>query len=156
MTRKTLQTVPSADGTAPGDLPDVNVWLALLNTQHAHHQTARRYWEQTAAHRIGFCRVTMLGLLRLSTNRAVMGGTPYTADQAWRAYQAVIDLPEVFFLQEPLGVEATMRRHTSGQRFGAADWTDVYLAAVAQRAGLRIVSFDKGFSRLQGIVLLAL
>ena len=57
--------VPSASLRAQGDLPDVNVWLALLNWQHPHHYAARNYWEKTAAPRIGFCRVTMQGMLRL-------------------------------------------------------------------------------------------
>ena len=59
-----------------GDLPDLNVWLALLNAKHPHHAAAKRYWEQDASGRIAFCRITMLGLLRLSTNKVVMGGSP--------------------------------------------------------------------------------
>jgi uncharacterized protein len=71
-----------AEPRAQGDLPDVNVWLALLNTQHPHHSSAKHYWEHAAAQHIAFCRITMLGLLRLSTNKVVMGGAPYTTEQA--------------------------------------------------------------------------
>ena len=138
------------------DLPDVNVWLALLNGEHLHHHAAKAYWDRAAGQRIAFCRVTMLGLLRLSTNKAVMGGAPYTTLEAWQAYQAMIDLPEVSFVAEPLGIEIAMQKLTQTPKPGTADWTDAYLAAFASLAGLRMVSFDKGFKQYSGLTLLAL
>ena len=139
-----------------GDLPDLNVWLALLNANHPHHAAAKRYWEEEAAGRIAFCRITMLGLLRLSTNKVVMGGSPYSPDEAWQAYQGAAALPEVSFVAEPLGIDALLREHSSAPTFRSADWTDAYLAAFAQSAGLRLVSFDKGFVHYQGLALLPL
>ena len=142
------------------DLPDVNVWLALLNSQHPHHALAKAYWDSASGQRIAFCRITMLGLLRLSTNKTVMGGTPYTTLQAWQAYQAVMALPEVSFLAEPQGIEATMQKLTQPekqpQKSTTPDWTDAYLAAFANLAGLRMVSFDKGFKQYSNLALLAL
>lgn len=131
------------------DLPDVNVWLALIHPQHAHHALARQYWEQTASARLAFCRVTMLGLLRLATNQVVMGGTPLSAGEAWASYQAVMDLPELAFASDPPGLERLMQSLTDAPFFKPADWTDAYLAAFAQSAGMRLVSFDKGFSRFE-------
>ena len=142
------------------DLPDVNVWLALLNSQHPHHAVAKTYWDSAAGQRIAFCRITTLGLLRLSTNKTVMGGTPYTTLQAWQAYQAVMALTEVSFLVEPQGIEAAMQDLTqpqkSQQKLAVPDWTDAYLAAFANLAGLRMVSFDKGFKQYGGLALLGL
>jgi uncharacterized protein len=139
-----------------GDLPDVNVWLALLNAQHVHHFIAKFYWEQAGSERMVFCRTTMLGLLRLSTNKAVMGGVPYTQEQAWQAYEAVIGLPEVTVMAEPSGLEIAMRQFTAQASFRCTDWTDAYLAAFAQVANLRLVSFDKGFAKYRGLSLLTL
>ena len=150
------KVMASASRSTRGDLPDVNVWLGLLNPQHFQHNAAKHYWEQSAAQHIVFCRITMLGLLRLSTNKLVMGGTPYTTAQAWQAYQTVIDLPEVSIAPEPPGVESAMRKHTMQPQFRNADWTDVYLASFAQLAGLRMVSFDKGFVKYSNLALLAL
>lgn len=138
------------------DLPDVNVWLALLNGQHPNHSAAKAYWNSAAGQRIAFCRITMLGLLRLSTNKVVMGGTPYTTAQAWQAYEAVIDLPEVSFVSEPAGIEVAMQKLTKLPKSGAPDWTDAYLAAFSSLAGLRMVTFDKGFRQYSGLGLLAL
>ena len=145
-----------------GDLPDVNVWLALLNAQHPHHAAAKRYWDEggegdaAPAQRIVFCRITMLGLLRLSTNKVVMGGSPYTHQQAWAAWQAVAGLPEVALLAEPAGIDAMLRSFTTQPKFRVADWTDAYLAAFARLAGLRLVTFDMGFGQYQGLALLTL
>ena len=57
-------------------LVDINVWLALTWDSHPQHVSASRWY--TSLNRSGdstllFCRLTMLGLLRLLTNRAVMG-----------------------------------------------------------------------------------
>ena len=98
----------------------------------------------------------MLGLLRLSTNKVVMGGTPYTTSQAWQSYQAVVDLPEICFIAEPPGIEVAMQKLTHSPKSGTPDWTDAYLAAFASLAGLRMVSFDKGFKQYSGLTLLAL
>ena len=141
---------------ARGDLPDVNVWLALLNERHTHHSAAVQYWEGSAASRIFFCRTTLLGVLRVSTNKAVMGGAPYTVEQVWQAVQGVIDLPEVSFQAEPEGVDAVMKQFTSQPKFRPDDWTDAYLAALAQRASLRVVTFDRGFGQYAGLNLLML
>lgn len=139
-----------------GDLPDMNVWLALLNEQHVHHSAAVGYWERSAAPRIFFCRITLLGLLRLSTNKAVMGGVPYTVKQAWAAVQGIVDLPEVGFQAEPDGVDAQMRQFTNQPKFRPVDWTDAYLAALAKQASLRVVTFDRGFGQYAGLNLLVL
>jgi predicted nucleic acid-binding protein len=94
-----------------------------------------------------FCRITMLRLLRLSTNKAVMGGVPYTTAEAWQAYRKVAGIPEVGFVAETPGIESAMEPFTQSKGFSHADWTDAYLAGFARLAGLRLVSFDNGFSK---------
>ena len=49
-----------------------------------------------------------------------------------------------------------MRKHAMGQTPQNLDWTDAYLAAFAQQANLRMVTFDKGFARYADLVLLTL
>ena len=149
-------TSQAASARVRGDLPDINVWLALLNERHVHHAAAIGYWEISAAPRIFLCRITLLGVLRLSTNKVVMGGSPYTVKQAWQAVQGVVDLPEVGIQAEPDGVDAVMRQFTSQPKFSPDDWTDAYLAALAQRASLRVVTFDRGFGQYAGLDLLTL
>ncbi len=137
-------------------MPDVNVWLALLNEQHVHHAAAVSYWEGGASSRVFLCRISLLGVLRVSTNKVAMGGTPYTIKQAWQAVQGVVDLPEVGFQAEPDGVDPVMRQFTNHSKFRADDWTDAYLAALAKQANLRVVTFDRGFAQYAGLSLLML
>jgi uncharacterized protein len=141
---------------APIDLPDVNVWLAASVADHAHHERARRYWYEEAADQLAFCRVTALGLLRLSTNATVMNGQPLTVAQAWEAYGAFRRLPEVLLLDEPEECEAWLERWVLGNRLTPRKWTDAYLAAFAKAGGMRLVSFDGDFIRFDGLDLLRL
>jgi toxin-antitoxin system PIN domain toxin len=130
---------------------DVNVWLALAVEAHAHHQRARSYWEREAAPIAAFCRVTQMAFLRLLTNRAVMGSQVLSPSAAWAKTSDFMRLPEVELLDEPLGVEDAWTRFATAGRFSPNLWTNAYLAAFAHRAGLRLVSFDKGFSRFEGL-----
>ena len=133
------------------DLPDLNVWLALTCEDHQHHRRARRYWESEGAPRLAFCRVTMLGLLRLATNAKVMQNRPFTPAEAWKIYRDFIALPEVSFLGEATDIEAQFAAYSEAADFPATRWTDAYLAAFAQGTGCRLVSFDADFHRFPGL-----
>lgn len=54
-------------------LADVNVWIALAAAGHVHHSIALAWFEEPQTSQILFCRITQMGLLRLLTNRKVMG-----------------------------------------------------------------------------------
>ncbi len=127
------------------DLPDLNVWLALACEDHQHHRRARHYWENEGAPHLAFCRITMLGLLRLATNPRVMQERPFTPVEAWKIYRDFIALPEVTFLGEALDIEVQLSAFSETSDFPVNHWTDAYLAAFAQGAGCRLVSFDAGF-----------
>jgi toxin-antitoxin system PIN domain toxin len=130
---------------------DANVWLALAVEAHTHHRRARSYWEQQAAPIAVFCRVTQMAFLRLLTNRAVMGSQVLSPSAAWAKTSDFMRLPEVELFDEPLGVEDAWSQFATAGRYSPNLWTDAYLAAFAVRAGLRLVSFDKGFSRFEGL-----
>jgi uncharacterized protein len=133
------------------DLPDVNVWLAFTDSQHSFHRSARHYWEGLREEDIAFCRVTMLGLLRLATNKTVMQGNPFTAEEIWGIYLDYRSMPIVHFLNEPLDLESHLMDQTSHGAFPHRLWTDGYLAAFAIASGCRIVTFDSDFSRFDGL-----
>ena len=139
--------------TSIADLPDVNVWLALTNPDHAFHDRAARYWnEGMHSGGIAFCRITMLGFLRLMTNAKAMADKPFGHQEAWEIYGTYRGLPEVRFLHEGPDIETRFRDLDFPQRM----WTDAYLAAFALTAGCRIVSFDRDFSRFNDLELLLL
>ena len=59
-------------------LIDINVWLALSLEQHPQHLAAARWYASLSDPALLFCRFTMLGFLRLLTNRQVMGDSTMT------------------------------------------------------------------------------
>jgi toxin-antitoxin system PIN domain toxin len=138
------------------DLPDINVWLALADRDHEHHDRAKSYWEKESAPRLALTRVSMLGLIRLLSNRHVMKGDPFTTAEAWSAYQSFRDLPEVFFLAEPDSAESRMREWSEKPAFPASRLTDAWLASVAYTTRSRLVSFDPDYKQFQGLSFLHL
>jgi toxin-antitoxin system PIN domain toxin len=131
-------------------LVDVNVRLALAFKRHMHHASAAGWFRAASAPRC-FCRITQARFLRLASNPAAMGPAAVTTTEAWRAYDAFMADPNVAFVEEPDGIEAIWRFNTQGQTFSPKIWTDAYLAAFAQLAGLEVVSFDQGFAQCKGI-----
>ncbi len=140
-----------ADTDAAGDLPDVNVWIALSAPYHAKHPAARQYWETRLATRVWFCRHTALGLKRLLCQASIMGEQVKTTQQAWVAWQSLMELHEVGMMTEPDALDAELQRLAQNVSWPGPMWSDAYLAAFATSANLRIVSFDRDFLRFPGL-----
>ncbi|RYD79998.1 MAG: VapC toxin family PIN domain ribonuclease [Verrucomicrobiaceae bacterium] len=87
------------------DLPDVNLWLALTDSGHSQHIGARHYWNELRADSIVFCRITMLGLLRLATSEKVMQGLPFTQEEIWNIYRIYLAMPIVRLLPESANLD---------------------------------------------------
>ena len=97
----------------------------------------------------------MLGLVRLLTQPRVMGTDALDAVSALVAYDRFAGLPEVGLYSEPLGCDTELRRLTSAS-LPARLLTDAYLAAFSISANLRLVSFDRDFTRFAGLQFLRL
>jgi toxin-antitoxin system PIN domain toxin len=140
-------------GPTPGsnaDLPDLNVWLALAVQEHPHHGAASHDWRQVASSRVCFCRVTMLGLVRLLTQPRLVGSAALVAVAASRLYERFAALPEIDVLPEPTGTGVVLRRLVDSA-LPARLLTDAYLASVAVAGGLRLVGFDRDFACFEGL-----
>ncbi len=136
-------------GRSGGDLLDVNVWLALAYDQHPKHQNALNYWYEQLADAnttLWFCRTTMLGLVRLLCQPQVMGSDVLRLDTAWQVYEAFSAEPQVKLIIEPSDVDAKLANLVNST-LPSKHLTDAYLFALAQAAGLRLVSFDGDFSK---------
>jgi toxin-antitoxin system PIN domain toxin len=128
------------------DLPDVNVWLALVDENHPHHQSSRDYWQNLSSSDIAFCRITLLGFLRLSTHPKVLS-RPLAPVEAWAIYQRYRIEGEVIFVEDSSEIDAGFMSLSHSSDFAHHLWTDSYLAAFARFRGCRIVSFDTDFER---------
>lgn len=148
---------PLRIGAVRGDLPDINVWLALAVQEHPHHTLAHQYWasalaDQAAQGSLGepclwFCRTTMLGLVRLLCQPKAVGAGALELAPAWALYQQYRAMPQIGLLTEPADCETRIQTLLSSAALPARLWTDTYLAALAQSAGLRLVTFDRDFMR---------
>lgn len=139
-------------GAVTGDLPDINVWLALAVQEHPHHLAAKRYWDgvqanDMAGRNIWFCRVTMLGLVRLLCQPKVVGSGALNLVQALAVYQQFRAVPGVNLLADAAGCDEALSKLVTGNASAlpARLWTDAYLASAAQSSGARLVSFDQDF-----------
>lgn len=143
-----------------GDLPDINVWLALAVQEHPHHAAAKSYWEgvqrdmhttpATAPQKIYFCRITMLGLVRLLCQPKVVGEGALALPAAWAVYQGFRALPMIDLLAEPAECDVQIQSLLTTQaNLPARLWTDAYFAALAQSSNARLVTFDRDFERFR-------
>ena len=132
------------------DLLDINVWLALIDKRHVHHEVASRYWADAAVQTRGFCRVTANGFLRLST-QAKAFPNPLSPHEAWISYRQFRALPNISWLPEPHNLDDSYCALSCAPGFAQYLWTDAYLAAFAITAGVRFVSFDADFKRFAGL-----
>ena len=132
------------------DIPDINVWLALVDQNHLHHSPAANYWEDIADTQVGFTRVTMMGFLRLSTQPRVLSRT-LTNPEAWELYRQFLANPNRSLLQEPASINHHFADYTTQAAFPHRLWTDAYLAAFAIASGCRLVSFNADFARFPGL-----
>jgi toxin-antitoxin system PIN domain toxin len=137
-----------------GDLPDLNVWLALVVAEHPHHAAARAYWERQQAApalgpRVWFCRSTMLGLVRLLSQPRLMGEGVLSLTDAHAIYQQLRQTEGVGFAGDAESADVLLATWLTGGEgpLPARLWTDAWLAASAEAAGLRLVTFDADFAR---------
>jgi uncharacterized protein len=133
------------------DLPDVNVWLALTDPDHAYHARAERYWANEKAPQIALFRITLLGMLRLLSNSKSMNGNPFTPERAWEISQTYLDLPEVTLYPDPPEADKHLAQWSKARFFSPKLWTDAWIAALALEHGCRVVSFDAHFARFPGL-----
>ena len=145
----------SAAQDVAGDLLDVNVWLALAVTEHPQHRAAATYWARHAGTARFFCRVSAMSFVRLLTHPKLMADKPLTLVKAWALYQRFAALPGVSMLTEPDALDASLGALVT-PKLPARLFTDAYFAALARRAHLRLVTFDKDFDRFEGLTMLRL
>ncbi|MGD0497784.1 MAG: TA system VapC family ribonuclease toxin [Bryobacteraceae bacterium] len=143
-------------------LIDINVWLALTWDQHPQHAPAARWYASIDDAALLFCRFTMLGFLRLLTNRRVMGGSTMTLAGALGLYDQWTQDPRVDLTPEPRGAETMFRQAVAPFALQPATKAvaDCYLVGFAAAAGARVVTFDAGLAatarfREVAVVLLA-
>ena len=133
---------------------DANIWLAILLQQHPHHRLVLDWWKEDVLanrRRVGFCRITQLALLRLLTNRTVMGERRRNFEDAYADYSRMLAADSVIYVREPEGIEIQLRKYCKMDGSSSNFWTDSYLAAFAVTGGFEFATLDPGFRRFDSL-----
>jgi toxin-antitoxin system PIN domain toxin len=133
-------------------LIDINVWLAMTWDLHPQHANASQWYaamDESNDCAYLFCRLTMLGFLRLLTNQAVMGDSTVTVNTALKLYDQWVLDPRVEFAPEPRGIDKLFREILASVAVQPATKAipDCYLIGFAAAAGAHLVTLDKGLAR---------
>ena len=139
-------------------LCDVNIWLALALSDHAHHSAARQWFDSVeGSGQTLFCRYTQQSFLRLLTNASVLapyGNKPLTNTAAWSAYESFLADDRIALRQgEPPGLEARWKQLAAKRTASPKLWMDAYLAAFALAGQLTLVTNDRAFKQFRGLSL---
>ncbi len=127
-------------------LVDANVWLPILVERHQHHAVATAWWSERPAAACCWCRPLQQTVLRLLTNRSVMGDDTHSPDNAWQVWEKLTgDIRTAFLPMEPAGLDGAWRQHIASRTASPKLWMDAYLAAWAKSASLAFVTFDSDF-----------
>ncbi len=137
-------------------LADVNIVFPLLVSRHQHRDRAVEWFDSTGAGDVVLCRLTRLGVLRLLSTAQVMGPDVLQPKAAMEALEVLEADERVVLLHEPDGLDATLKTLVAACATTPNLWTDAYLSAFASVAGLKLVSFDRGFSKFSGLDFLLL
>ena len=129
-------------------LPDVNVLVHAHNADSAVHQRARRWWDGclSGVEGVGLAWATMLGFVRITTNRKVVA-RPIAVQDVMQRLQDWLTLPHVHVVQPS---EAHFERLRAAlERLGTAGnlTTDAHLATLAMERGYVLYSTDADFAR---------
>ena len=133
-------------------LSDVNVLIHAHNLDSPHHETASEWWNAALSGEewVALSWVTLLGFIRISTNRVVLHN-PWTVDEALQRVEAWLAQPNVQVLH-PSGRHAVLfacllRALGTGSNLT----TDAHLAALALEHGCTLYTTDADFVRFQGV-----
>ncbi len=128
----------------------------LLVTSHPQRNQVLDWWDRAGTSEVALCRLTRLGALRLLSTAAVMGRDVLPPAKAMESLEILESDDRVILVNEPVGIDATLKKLIGGCATTPNLWTDAYLAAFASVARLKLVSFDRGFSKFTGLDFLLL
>lgn len=129
-------------------LVDVNVLIPLVLEQHPHRAEAAGWWDDQPDQSVLFTLPVRMALLRLLSNRKLMGEGVMNPEEAWQTLHALTSDARVIVRNDaPIGLDHLWLLLVRGCAPTPNLWTDAWLAAFAEAEGLRMVTFDKGFCR---------
>jgi uncharacterized protein len=133
--------------------PDINVLVAASRADHPHHAIAREWLEEAVAacesgSSIEVLPMVAAGFLRLVTNARVFPD-PSPTKEALAFLDALLAVPGVD-MPESAREWPTLRRLCLDGKLSGNAIPDAWIAAAVKVLNGRLVTFDRGFTRLLG------
>lgn len=127
-------------------IADVNVLLPVLADGHSHRAATVKWWDVCGDGDVGLCLPVTMALLRLLSNRRVMGNSLLIPEEAWNVVAQLANDPRVVNIEKiPQAHSKHWRANVTGREPSPDLWTDAWLAALAQALECEMVTFDRGF-----------
>ena len=123
------------------DLPDVNILIALVDDEHAHHRKASDWFESNQRQEWATCPITQNGCLRIVSQPRYSNSMSIV--EAMRRLNELTGTTTHQFIADDISLltEGVIDR---GEVIGHRQLTDVYLLALAVAHGLQFVTLDRG------------
>lgn len=119
---------------------DVNVLLAVLQPDHAHHEPAQQWWATNRAEGWASCPISQNGFVRIISQPRYP--KPMAPAVAVGVFADLIEGTDHQFW--PDDISLLDARHVDPTRIlGPRQLTDIYLLALAVKNGGRFVTFDR-------------
>lgn len=131
---------------APAHLLDVNVLIALGWPKHEHHASAQAWFARHARHGWGSCAMTQSAFLRI-TSQPGFGGQFKSITESTGVLRDILARPAHSFVALDFSFDAVLDVCTGGL-VGHRQITDAYLLTAAMRAGMKLLTFDRGLGTL--------
>ena len=129
-------------------LLDLNVLIALTDSEHIHHQKAWNWFASAGRARLGICPLTEAGFLRVTTN-PVYSPKPHTFEETITILQVLKGRDDYWYCRiDKSWVEVTAPFAT--RISGHQQVTDAYLLGLAIKEKGVLVTFDKGIQYMAG------
>ena len=133
-------------------LPDVNLLLYAVDETSPFHARARRWWDDTLSStaEVGLCYPSILGFIRLTTNRRVFA-SPLSIGDVLSHVQTWLDQPNVVLLAPTPRHWPILSELLRSSTPGGDLTTDAHIAAYAIEHAGTVYSNDGDFARFEGL-----
>ncbi len=132
-------------------LPDVNLLIYAINRSSPFHAQTNEWWNRAVTEGgVALCWPSIVGFLRLSTHRRVMGD-PLTTDSAADLVDSWLSRPGVHVLPPTRAHWSILGGFLRTTGASGNLTTDAHLAAHALEHGCTLYSNDSDFGRFPGL-----
>ena len=133
-------------------VPDVNLLVYAIDETSPFHARARRWWDEalSSAEIVGLCFPTLLGFVRITTNRRVFD-SPLGIGDALDRIESWLDQPNTELLSPTPRHWAILSELLRAAATGANLTTDAHIATYAIEHASTVYSNDSDFARFEGL-----